>query len=586
MDVLPSYTLTVQKSGQGTGTVAGYGIDCGDICSQKIPMGKTVPLTAIPDSESVFYHWAGCDSSWWTCTVTVNQDRVVNAEFRLRQYILYIAKSGIGSGSVSFPPNAVCRSDYCYFDSGTTVTLIATPDSGSAFVSWTGCDGTNGNTCTVNMNQRKNVSANFGYMLSVQKAGTGSGTVTGDGIDCGNDCTETIEITTKTMNITATPDNGSVFVSWTGCDHTNGNTCSFASGWNSNRTVTATFGRELFVQEAGSGWGTVEISPQGSACGDGTNNCYYSGTTVTLTANPSISSSFTSWSGCDSINGNVCTVFIGNQNKTITATFTLEYRTLSIQKTGTGSGTVTGTGINCGSDCSESFIKGTSVMLTATPNSGSTLTNWSGCNSTNGNTCTVSVDSNKTVIATFTLDVPQYTLQIQKQGTGGGTVTGGGIDCGSNCSLNLAGGTAVTLTATPDSSSSFTSWSGCDSTMGNDCTVTMNQSKTVTATFNLQYYTLSLQKGGCGTGTVTGPGINCGSDCSESFLKGTSVTAPTATPNSGSVFARYYVGTYNAFSTSWPLNDNLTVTALFGLQQFMHSAVGERERVFKWAYIQ
>jgi len=82
---------------------------------------------------------------------------------------------------------------------------------------------------------------------------------------------------------------------------------------------------------------------------------------------------------------------------------------------------------------------------------------------------------------------PAYTLTVNKSGTGSGTVTGTGINCefgGNDCSENYASGTSVTLTATPiENIYKFASWSGCDIPSGNICTVIMNQSKTVTATF-------------------------------------------------------------------------------------------------------
>jgi len=154
--VLPSYTLTVQKSGKkdhmGSGTVTGAEINCGSICSEKIASGRMVTLTATPDKESVFRGWSGCDSTYY-CTVTMNQDRTVIANFDLRQYKLSIQEAGIGSGSVTFSPDGMyCVApgplQHCFY-SGTTVTLTATPDNGSVFTSWTGCDSTNGNTCTV-----------------------------------------------------------------------------------------------------------------------------------------------------------------------------------------------------------------------------------------------------------------------------------------------------------------------------------------------------------------------------------------------------------------------------------------------------
>jgi hypothetical protein len=77
---------------------------------------------------------------------------------------------------------------------------------------------------------------------------------------------------------------------------------------------------------------------------------------------------------------------------------------LTVTKTGNGSGAVTSSpvGISCGPDCSADFISDTVVTLTATPENGSTFTGWSGdCIGTGA--CTVSMDTAKSVTATFSL---------------------------------------------------------------------------------------------------------------------------------------------------------------------------------------
>lgn len=82
----PVHILTVDKTGFGSGTVTANpsGIDCGDQCSDGCENGTIVTLTAIPDAVSVFEGWSGggCTGAG-DCTVTMDQARNVNANFRL-----------------------------------------------------------------------------------------------------------------------------------------------------------------------------------------------------------------------------------------------------------------------------------------------------------------------------------------------------------------------------------------------------------------------------------------------------------------------------------------------------------------------
>jgi len=76
---------------------------------------------------------------------------------------------------------------------------------------------------------------------------------------------------------------------------------------------------------------------------------------------------------------------------------------LSISRTGSGAGTVTSSpaGINCGADCSQSYSSGTSVSLTAKPDSDSTFTGWVGGDCAGTGTCTVTMDKPIVVAANF-----------------------------------------------------------------------------------------------------------------------------------------------------------------------------------------
>ncbi|MFZ5998105.1 MAG: fibronectin type III domain-containing protein, partial [Nitrospirota bacterium] len=54
----------------------------------------------------------------------------------------------------------------------------------------------------------------------------------------------------------------------------------------------------------------------------------------------------------------------------------------------------------------------------------------------------------------------QYSLTVNKSGTGTGTVTGTGINCGTDCTEPYNQGTVVTLSAAPATGSTFAGWSG------------------------------------------------------------------------------------------------------------------------------
>lgn len=132
-----------------------------------------------------------------------------------------------------------------------------------------------------------------------------------------------------------------------------------------------------------------------------------------------------------------------------------------------------------------------------------------------------------------------YTLTVAKSGSGTVASTSAGINCGTDCSEPYASGASVGLKATPASGYVFSGWSGACSGTATTCTVAMGAAKSVTATFTAQStgkYTLKVVKSGSGTVTSSPTGINCGTDCSEAYASGTSVTL-NAAPARGYYFA-------------------------------------------------
>jgi uncharacterized repeat protein (TIGR02543 family) len=179
--------------------------------------------------------------------------------------------------------------------------------------------------------------------------------------------------------------------------------------------------------------------------------------------------------------------------------------------------------------------------MTATPAAGYTFGGWTGdCAGTNPSLY-INLAGPRTCGATFNPVGTVYQLTVAPQPTGG-TVSGGGITCGTGgaaCSVTFGSSTPVTLTATPATGYTFTSWGGACAGTSTTTAVQVDGAKTCTATFAaIQTYQLTVTPQPTG-GTVSGGGITCGTGgttCSVTFGASTPVTL-TAAPATGYTFA-------------------------------------------------
>ena len=245
--------------------------------------------------------------------------------------------------------------------------------------------------------------------------------------------------------------------------------------------------------------------------------------------------------------------------------------TLDIVKGGNGDGTVTKTPDQA------SYASETVVALSATPDSNSTFrgfyTNRSGKTySGKLDPEQVTMDSNKTIYAVFDEKVT-YELDINMEGDGSGTVTK------TPNQSSYDAGTVVTLSATPDSDSTFRGFYTNRTGPSNNRTysgkldpaqVTMDSNKTVYAVFDRKVtYSLNVQMEGDGSGTVTK------TPNQSSYDVGTVVTL-SATPDSNSTFRGFYLTrTWHGWPTydyeysnkldpeEVTMNSNITVYAVF-----------------------
>ena len=202
--------------------------------------------------------------------------------------------------------------------------------------------------------------------------------------------------------------------------------------------------------------------------------------------------------------------------------------TLTVEKKGEGSGTVKGSGIDCGSDCLESYVKGTAVSLTATAAAGSIFGGWSEACSGTG-TCSLTMDASKKVVATFRIaPANPYPLTVTRSAFGVVSSSPQGILCGGANKQCKGSFSAVILTATPNPGYYIKKWVGCPAPTDNTCSLTLAKKTLVNAVFaKLPKYALKIVKTPNGEITSDPAGLKCkatAKTCSASFVSGTRVT--------------------------------------------------------------
>jgi len=123
-----------------------------------------------------------------------------------------------------------------------------------------------------------------------------------------------------------------------------------------------------------------------------------------------------------------------------------------------------------------SYDSGTSVSVTATPNSEYVFVNWS--NGSTQNPLSVTVTSNQSITANF--EKRKYPLTVSI--TGSGTVSEEIISAGKT-TTEYTSGSIIQLTANPLEGWGFSGWSGTVSSTENPIQLTVDEVKSITSTF-------------------------------------------------------------------------------------------------------
>jgi uncharacterized protein (TIGR02145 family) len=386
-------------------------------------------------------HNASSWSSNVTCATTASTHTLTVLSYPLNVVHVSITSSPSAYGGTT---------NYQKFDipNGTSITLTAPQSSGSySFSQWTGtgCTSTN-RTVTVSMTTSRDCSAH--YEVSSQPAAPATPT----GVSCSAVSTSQINVSwnsvsgatgyyvyrcagsgcTPTSHVLTTSSN-----SWANTGLASGTTYGYRiRAYNSSGTSGYSSVASCTTQTANNTI-SVNSSPiSGISISDYHGQGMHGTTNYTRTSSSPINSwlgpptthgsyQFSYWSGCYSVSGNYCQVYILNGGSmNVTAHYVAaSTRTLTVNSSGAASVPVTGSPTTYGGTTNysrSSIADGTSLTLTAPQSSGGrNFSSWSGtgCSSAS-RTITVSMTTNRNCTANYVSSGPQPC-------TDGGGVVGG-----------------------------------------------------------------------------------------------------------------------------------------------------------------
>ena len=496
-------------------------LTCTDDCSRVYLSGRQLDLVAVPQGNSAFGGWQGCDTPAGTsCTAIMNADpKRVTATF-LPPQTLALQLQGSGQAQIEVTNTLTGGATSCdagvpstcpglTFGAGTTVTLAVVGTPNTNFVGWGGdCAGTAGPVCSLVMSEDRAVDASFAQRThDVTVAFNGAAASLGEvrwleptGIaacEGPSACAETVD-EPSTVRLEPVVGAGVAFQRWTGCDDIDSGDVCRLNNVVVDRAVTATFAplETVTAQLLGSGTGriawTTPVRPDCVRSAPGVcSESIVVGDLVVLRAEAADADTrFLGWTGCDAVDGAECTIDEVVAGATVNATF-VAIHDVAIALAGDGEGRVAWTSPALGSCDSVTCVtrrvdEGTTVILTADPViAGATIDDvdsrfvgWTvapgvGCDSVAAEVCTMNdISEDRAPTASFFND-RRITVRVRGAGAAGVDFSVGGsvVDgCpetpilastgGYECSKNAFAydGGPVTIT-TVTSTSTFLGWS-------------------------------------------------------------------------------------------------------------------------------
>jgi hypothetical protein len=439
----------------------------------------------------------GAVLNYYTTNYWENFSTIVEAP----PYKLTVTSNNETMGSASVSQQPTC--------SNHSAIIQATAETGFHFIQWS--DGNGTNPRTVNMTQDSTFTAIFvpnNSQITVVPNDPLMGTTSGSGTYGWN----------APVTMTATAYDGYHFLKWN--DGNTQNPRYMAA--TRDTTFTAIFVSNvstITVGNANPNWGNVSGS-----------GVYYYMNLVSLTATPVYGYHFSRWSDGNTQNPRTITVM---QDSSFTAYFAVNTYSIVGTSNSTAMGSVSGGG---------TYTYLHEMSLTATPAFGYHFVQWNDQNTDNPRTITVTRDSAFT--AQFAAN--SYTITAEPNDPTMGSAYGSGT-------YNF--NTTATLTAVAEYGYHFTQWS--DGVTDNPRNVTVQNSATYTAQFEINSYILTVQSSNPAIGTTSGGG-------SYNYLTPVNISA---NPNAGYHFTQWSDG-----NTDNPrlvtVTQNATYTAQFAINSY------------------
>ncbi|HET6528694.1 MAG TPA: hypothetical protein VFG39_08065 [Balneolaceae bacterium] len=512
-----SYKITITVSPSQAGTVS-------PSADTTYAEGDSVSFQANPAEGYEFVKWTGDVSSTENpLNITVDQDYELIANFSKKKYELSVQVAGEGTVI-----EEIIQGKSKEYEHGTVVELTAEADAGWEFVEWQGDVSSTQNPVQVTVDEPKEVDAVFRsltYGLTL--------IIRGDGNVIRNPDKDNYAFN-ETVELTAVPDEGWEFIEWLGAVNSTANSIEITI--DGTKEVTAVFDEQSFDLNLDTiGNGTITKSPNRSE--------YEFGTEVELTANPAEGWEFVEWRGDVNSGQNPVEITIDG-TKDVTAVFVEEQRfSLTVDTEGQGS-------VEKDPD-QETYEPGTEVTLTATAAEGWEFVEWTGSVSSTANSIEITMDGPKEVTAVFA-EEQMFSLTVDTEGQGS-------VEKDPDRET-YEPGAEVELTATPDEGWEFAGWTGDVSSTTNPLEVTMDESKSITAVFTQQSFSLTVNTDGSGTVTKN--------PNAPEYPAGTTVDL-MATPAEGWEFVEWtgdVEGTANPVQVT--MDEPKQVTAVFTRQSF------------------